>query len=137
MCAIRDECSSRVLGYSLQDHMRAEMMLDALNKSMRARHGLEAGATFYTDRGGKFSDAKIKERCEHLEIVRSIRRMETACDHATEPESIWSIFKHEYFDHHLFAHMDELRAGVEWHPNWHNNERRCSTIGNISPDNCE
>jgi hypothetical protein len=29
--------------------------------------------------------------------------------------------------------MDELRAGIEWYINWYSNERRCCTIGNVSP----
>jgi len=82
LCAIRDECSSRVLGYSVQDHMRTEIVLDALDQSVRTRRGLVAGTVFHTDLA-QFSDRKIKERCEHLKIVRSMGRTGTAYDHAT------------------------------------------------------
>ena len=37
----------------------------------------------------------------------------------------------------MFANMGELRAGIAWHINWYNNDRRCSTIGNVSPVNYE
>jgi len=111
-------------------------VLEALDQSVRTRRGLVAGTKFHTDRGSQFSDRKIKERCEHLEIVRSMGRTGTAYDHATA-ESFWSIFKHEYFYRHVFANMDELRAGIEWYINWYNTTRRCSTIGNVSPVNYE
>ena len=49
LCAIRDECSSRVLGYSVQNHMRTEIVLEALDQSVRTRRGLVAGTVFHTD----------------------------------------------------------------------------------------
>jgi transposase InsO family protein len=95
LCAIRDECSSRVLGYSVQDHMRTEIVLEALGQSVRTRRGLVADTKFHTE-PSQFSDREIKERCEHLKIVRSLGRTRTCYDHATA-ESFWPIFKHEYF----------------------------------------
>ena len=46
MCAIRDEGSSRVLGWSIADHMRTELVLDALNQAVTARFGQVAGRCF-------------------------------------------------------------------------------------------
>ena len=59
MCAIRDEGSSRVLGWSIADHMRTELVLDALDQAVTARSGQRPGTVFHTDRGSQFSDAKV------------------------------------------------------------------------------
>jgi transposase InsO family protein len=43
MCAIRDEGSSRVLGFAVADHMRTEIVLDALDQTVATRFGQVAG----------------------------------------------------------------------------------------------
>src|ERR1019366_5690159 len=58
-CAVRDEGSSRVLGFSVADHMRTEIVLEALEQSTTTRFGQVEGTVFHTDRGSQFSDRKV------------------------------------------------------------------------------
>ena len=66
MCAIRDEGSSRVLGFTVADHMRTEIVLDAFGQAVATRCGQVAGTVFHTDRGSQFNDDKIVAFCEVL-----------------------------------------------------------------------
>lgn len=61
MCAIRDEGSSRVLGFAVADHMHTEIVLDCLDQVVKARSGHVRGAIFHTDYTEVWAKPRIQQ----------------------------------------------------------------------------
>ena len=132
LCCVRDECSSRILGWQLATSMRTEIVTDAFEMAIHTRRGNVTGVIFHADRGSQFNDAKVIALCEEFDVQRSMGATGSCYDHASS-ESFWSIFKHEYFYRHAFATLDELRVGVADYVNFYNHQRRCQKAGGVSP----
>ncbi len=102
LCAVRDECSSKILGWKAQDNMGTEIVTESLDLAIAKRGGHVKGTIFHTDRGSQFNDKLVKDLCKKAEITRSMGARRCCYDHATA-ESFWSIFKHEYFYRHALV----------------------------------
>ena len=64
LASVIDLGSRRLLGYSMADHMRTELVIDALNAAITARNGDVAGVIAHADRG---SQGGINWSSQHLD----------------------------------------------------------------------
>ena len=72
ICCVRNEGSSRVLGWELADHMRTEIVTNALEQAIATRFCHVNGVVFHADRGSQFGDHKTKNLCDNVGITRSM-----------------------------------------------------------------
>ena len=61
LCAIKDVFSNRIVGYSIDERMKARLVVAALEMAV-ARRGDVAGCILHSDRGSQFRARKFTER---------------------------------------------------------------------------
>ncbi|OEJ29923.1 transposase [Streptomyces agglomeratus] len=71
LACVIDIRSRRVLGWSMAPHMRAELVIDALQAAVAARGGQAAGVIFHADRGSPYTSAAFAQVCNRYGIRRS------------------------------------------------------------------
>jgi transposase InsO family protein len=132
LCAIRDEHSKRVLGWSVADHMPTELVTDALAQAVAVRGGQVGGTIMHSDRGTQYTAQAMATACTDIGLRRSMGATGICWDNSGA-ESLWSTFKHEYYYRHIFATKTERIAAVDKWMHFYNTQRRHSTIGMLSP----
>ncbi|WP_431964958.1 IS3 family transposase [Nocardia sp. bgisy134] len=132
LCAIRDEHSRRVLGWAVADHMRAELVVHAVDRAVFVRGGRCRGTILHSDRGSQYTAAVTAEACARHGLLRSAGATGICWDNAGA-ESLWSTFKHECYYRHAYATKAELVAAVDNWMHFYNHRRRHSAIGMRSP----
>ncbi|AHH98668.1 IS3 family transposase [Kutzneria albida] len=136
LCAIRDGHSRKVLGYSISDHIGAEMVTDAIDAAATARGGGCRGTILHSDRGGEYTAHLTAQACFRHGLRRSMGATGICWDNSPA-ESFWSTFKHEEYYRHVYARKTELVAAVDKWVRFYNSVRRHSAIGMLSPDDYE
>lgn len=132
LCVIRDEHSRRALGWALAEHMRAELVVHAVDRAVFARGGRCTGTILHSDRGTQYTAAITAEACARHGLFRSMGATGICWDNAGA-ESLWSTFKHECYYRHAYATRAELVAAVDNWIRFYNHRRRHSAIGMRSP----
>lgn len=96
LCAIKDEWSNRIVGYSISDRMKSRLAVDALAMAV-ARRGQVAGCIVHSDRGSQFRSRKFLAALRHHQLSGSMGQVASAGDNASM-ESIFSLLQKNILD---------------------------------------
>jgi transposase InsO family protein len=130
-----DLYSGRLVGWSIAEHMRAELVRDALAAAVAARGDDVSGVIFHTDRGSQYTSSLVAEYCSDQQIRRSMGRRGVCWDNAAA-ESFFSAFKLETLydlETRRFTDAGQARSEIFRWIAWYNNRRRHSRAGYASP----
>ncbi|MCA1822214.1 MAG: DDE-type integrase/transposase/recombinase [Pseudonocardia sp.] len=73
MATVLDCCTKECIGYAIADHMRAELVIDALRMAAR-NYDLEPKVIFHTDRGSQYLSQAFAEVAAQLDVRHSVGR---------------------------------------------------------------
>jgi putative transposase len=135
LATVIDIASRRVVGFALADHLRTELVADALANAVAARDPA-AGVIFHSDRGCQYTSAAFADLAGDCQVSLSVGRKGQCWDNAVA-ESFFASLKGELIDTRAWpARAAACRAVVEY-IGWYNGTRLHSTLGYRSPADFE
>jgi putative transposase len=132
LAAVVDAWSRRVVGWSMADHLRTELVISALDAALAARRP-RPGLVHHSDRGTQYTSVALGLRMARAGIVASVGAPGTAYDNALA-ESFFASLETELIDRSAWHSHAEARAAVfDWIERFYNRARRHSALGYLSP----
>jgi putative transposase len=131
LAVVLDAFSRRIVGWSMAEHLRAELVLAALNMALGQRRATDV--VHHSDHGTQYTSIAFGLRCKEAGVRPSMGSVGDAYDNAM-CESFFATLECELLARRRFATKAEARMAVfEFIEGWYNPNRRHSGLGQISP----
>ena len=132
LCAIKDLFSNRIVGWAIDERMKARLVVAAAEMAV-ARRGEVAGCILHSDRGSQFRARKVPRALARHGLVGSMGQVGSAGDNAAM-ESFFALLQRNVFDRRRWATRDQLRiAIVTWIERTYHRRRRQAALGRLTP----
>jgi len=136
LATVIDLASRRVVGWALADHMRTELVTDALEMAFATRRPAR-GAIFHSDRGCQYTSTDYATLARSNGVVLSVGLAGECWDNAVA-ESFFATIKRELIDTRAWPTRAGLRTAVfDYIEGWYNTRRLHSSLGYLSPADYE
>lgn len=112
LCAIKDVYSNRIVGYAMNERMRASLAVAALTDAVN-RRGQVQGVIVHSDRGSQFRSRKFVAALARHDLVGSMGRVGAAGDNAAM-ESFFSLLQKNVLNRQRWRTRDQLRTEITY-----------------------
>ena len=126
-----DVHTRQCVGWSIADHLRTELVVDALDMARWRRR--PAGTVVHSDRGTQYTSWLFGQRLRQVGLLGSMGKVASAYDNALM-ESFFGSLQIELLDRRTWTTRAELANAIfEWIEAWYNPRRRHSALDYLSP----
>ncbi|MGH3958011.1 IS3 family transposase [Mycobacterium sp.] len=133
LCAVRDGCSRRVIGWAIDEYLHTDLVQAALAMAVAMRGELAEQVILHADRGCQYTSAQLARFAREHNLLRSVGRTAVCWDNA-QAESFWATMKVEFYDRYLWPTKAAAKLAVgDWIERVYNRRRRHSAIAMMSP----
>jgi len=137
LATLIDMCSNMVVGWAVGDHMRTELVMEALGNALAARRPGAGELIVHHDRGSQYTSGMYRDRLFAEEIIPSVGHTGICYDNASA-ESFNATIKKELIYQHVWRDADEVRTAVFGYiEQYYNRVRKQRRLGKISPADYE
>lgn len=131
LCALKDACSTRIVGYSMSDRMTADLAVSALRNAVGLRG--PSGTVVHSDRGSQFRSNAFVAALSRAGLEGSMGRVATCADNAAM-ESFFSLLQKNVLDRRRWETREQLRlAIITWIEGTYHRRRRQRRLGRLTP----
>ena len=131
LCAVKDACSNRIVGYSIDARRTSELAVTALRNAVALRGPV--GARVHSDRGSQFRSHAYVRALRAAQLHGSMGRVGACADNAAM-ESFFSLLQKNVLDRRRWQTREQLRlAIVVWIEKTYHRRRRQDTLGRLTP----
>ena len=128
LAGVKDMATREIVGWAMEDHMRAELCCDALRMAL-GRRGPVLGLIHHSDRGSQYAGAKYRKLIKKAGLTQSMSRKGECLDNAPM-ESFFASLKKELVHRQRFKTRAQAKAAIfEYIEVFYNRQRRHSGIG--------
>jgi putative transposase len=131
LCAVKDACSNRIVGYSIDARMTSALAVAALHNALALRGAV--GTVVHSDRGSQFRSHAYNKALRAAKLRGSMGRVGACADNAAM-ESFFSLLQKNVLNRQRWQTREQLRlAIITWIERTYHRRRRQDTLGRLTP----
>jgi putative transposase len=133
LATVLDAFSRRVVGWSIADHIRSELVVDALQMAIWRRRPPKDTTVAHSDHGSQYTSWAFGRRLRTAGLLGSMGSIGDCFDNSVA-ESFFGTLQLELLDQHHWTSRKQLALAIfDWIESWNNPRRRHSYCKMLSP----